>query len=232
MSDPAVEPVAVPLPMFPLGSVLFPGMALSLHVFEPRYLQLVGDCLRHGHEFGVVLIERGAEVGGGDLRFGVGTVARIIEAAPFPDGRWLLLCIGTRRIRVLTWLPDDPYPLALVENIFGRVDANGGDPSEAREELAAARADAERAVRRSLAVAGELDEAPVATTFEIDDDPVLAGWQLASAAPLGPVDHQRVLEHDPEADRLRLVAALADDAAALLAFRLACLGGDGEISTG
>jgi Lon protease-like protein len=94
--------------MFPLGVVLFPGMALPLHIFEARYREMIQDCLRHGQEFGVVLIERGSEVGGGDQRSDVGTVAHITEAAQLPDGRWALLAVGTRRIRVQTWLPDDP----------------------------------------------------------------------------------------------------------------------------
>ena len=65
--------------MFPLGSVLFPHAVLPLHVFEPRYLALVERCLAGDQEFGVVLIERGSEVGGGDVRFSVGTVTRIVQ---------------------------------------------------------------------------------------------------------------------------------------------------------
>ena len=72
-----------------LGAV--PARALPLHVFEPRYRALVEDCLAGEPEFGVVLIERGSEVGGGDTRFDVGTVARIVEAAEFPDGRYALV---------------------------------------------------------------------------------------------------------------------------------------------
>lgn len=203
-------PVAVPLPMFPLGAVLFPHSLLPLHVFEPRYRALVRDCLRQGQEFGVVLIERGREVGGGDTRFGVGTVARIREAAELPDGRWAVLGVGTRRIDVRSWLPDDPYPVALVED---RPDHRLPDGHDA---LAAA----EAAVRRALALAGELDEAPAPSTVAIDADPSVAAWQLAALAPVGPVDHQRALEVDDPVERLRLVAELAADASALLAYRL------------
>jgi len=63
----------VATPMFPLGMVHFPGIVLPLRVFEPRYRQLTADCLAGDGEFGVVLIERGWEVGGGDTRFNVGT---------------------------------------------------------------------------------------------------------------------------------------------------------------
>lgn len=205
------EPVAVPMPMFPLGTVLFPHVLLPLHVFEPRYQALVRDCLRNTHEFGVVLIERGFEVGGGDTRFDVGTVARIREAAALPDGRWALLCTGMERIRVRSWLPDDPYPLALVER---RPDI----PLPAQEGEVLGQAEA--AVRRALALAGELDEAPVPATFELSGERRVAAWQLAAVAPLGPVDHQRLLEVDDEATRLRLLVDLAQDAASVLAYRL------------
>lgn len=212
MTVPDREPVAVPLPMFPLGSVLFPHMPLALHVFEERYRALVRDCLRHGNEFGVVLIERGAEVGGGDSRFGVGTVARIVEAVPFPDGRWELLCVGTRRARVVTWLPDDPYPVALVEDLPDPPLGPDGEKSLAT---------AEAQVRRSLALAEELDEAPFRAGVKLADDRAAAAYQLAAIAPLGPVDQQRLLEAAGPAERLSLLADLAADAAGVLAFRLA-----------
>src|SRR3954470_15280070 len=103
------------LPMFPLGAVLFPGVGIPLHVFEPRYRALMRHCLDTDRRFGVVLIERGSEVGGGDVRFDVGTCARIVEADGLPDAGWALVAIGVERLRVRRWLPDDPYPRAEVE---------------------------------------------------------------------------------------------------------------------
>ena len=105
--------------MFPLGSVLLPGGLLPLHVFEPRYRQLVIDCLAADDgdpEFGVTMIERGWEVGGGDERTNVGVVARMVQVDALDDGRYALVAVGTRRIRVNAWLPDDPYPLADVDD--------------------------------------------------------------------------------------------------------------------
>lgn len=103
--------------MFPLGSVLLPGGGLPLHVFEPRYQALVRHCIEApGHEFGVVLIDRGSEVGGGESRRDVGVVARMVKIAPLDGGRFAVLAVGTRRIRVVEWLPDDPYPRAVVED--------------------------------------------------------------------------------------------------------------------
>ena len=88
----------MPLPMVPLGTVLVPTAGLPLHVFEPRYRALVNDCLAGDREFGVVLIERGSEVGGNDVRTSVGTVARIVEAAELPAGRWAIGAVGVRRV--------------------------------------------------------------------------------------------------------------------------------------
>ena len=64
--------------MFPLGSVLLPGVVMPLHIFEPRYRALARRCLEGDRRFGVVLIERGSEVGGGDVRCGVGTRAEVV----------------------------------------------------------------------------------------------------------------------------------------------------------
>jgi len=94
--------------MFPLGTVLLPGGAVALHVFEDRYRALVADCLAGDGRFGVVLIERGSEVGGGDRRVAVGTEAAIEAATSFDDGRFGLLARGLRRLEVVQWLGERP----------------------------------------------------------------------------------------------------------------------------
>lgn len=209
------EEAVVPLPMFPLGAVLFPSMPLPLHIFEPRYRAMTRDCLRSGREFGVVLIERGSEVGGGDTRCDLGTVARIVAESKFPDGRWALMTRGERRIRVVTWLPDDPYPLALVQSV-----GEAGPPPDA-EELHRC----ERLVRRALALATEAglghEDIPGLSpaVFTLDPDPEVAQWQLCRAVPVGPLDHQRLLEA-PGDERLGLLAELAQGALDLFAWRL------------
>src|SRR5262245_13277872 len=106
------------MPMFPLGVALLPGGVLPLHVFEPRYRQMVHDILSDdvdAPEFGVVMIERGREVGGGDVRTRVGTIARVVDIRALADGRYAMVAVGERRLRVNAWLPDDPYPLADVD---------------------------------------------------------------------------------------------------------------------
>lgn len=201
------------MPMFPLGTVLFPSGVLPLHVFEPRYRALVEACLAapDGPEFGVVLIERGSEVGGGDTRVDVGTVARIVEASRFDDGRYALATVGIRRLRVVEWLPDEPYPQALVESL--------SEPEIDADSAADARAAVEQRLRRVLGLASELGAA-VRTDVELDADPTRAGFQACALAPLGPFDAQQLLEVDDPRARLDRLVVQLDDLAELLQLRL------------
>ena len=106
------------LAMFPLGSVLLPTMGLPLRVFEPRYRALVEHCLESDSpEFGVVLIARGGEVGGGDVRNPIGCVARMLDVSRAADGRYGVMAVGVRRLEVIEWLEDAPYPRAMVEEL-------------------------------------------------------------------------------------------------------------------
>lgn len=202
--------------MFPLGSVLLPGALLPLHVFEPRYGRLVRDCLAGSrHEFGVVLIERGHEVGGGDVRNPVGTMAQIAQIAELAAGRFALITVGTRRIRVKDWFPDDPYPLAEVEDW-------PDDPAGATApELSARIAGMTARVRRTNALAVELGDVSADLAAEISEEPLLASYQLSTLAPIGPADRQRLLEAAGPADRIGMLGAVLDDVEAMLRFRLA-----------
>lgn len=104
----------VELAMFPLEVALLPDQDLPLRIFEPRYVALVQHCVDTGDPFGVVLIARGREVGGGDSRCEVGVLARITECIDQGENRYSLACRTGERIRVCEWLPDDPYPRASV----------------------------------------------------------------------------------------------------------------------
>ena len=103
------------LPMFPLSSVIFPESLFTLRVFEPRYLELVKECVMTGRGFGVCLIAKGHEVGGGDERYDYGTVSEILQAVEIGSGQLAISCVGRKRFRVLRWLEDSPYPKAIVE---------------------------------------------------------------------------------------------------------------------
>lgn len=102
------------LAMFPLELALLPNQDLPLRIFEPRYVALVRHCVDEGDPFGVVLISRGREVGGGDSRCDVGVLSRITECIDVGENRYSLACRTGERIRVCEWLPDDPYPRASV----------------------------------------------------------------------------------------------------------------------
>jgi len=201
--------------MFPLGMVLLPTMVVPIHVFEPRYRKMAGDCLAGDREFGVVLIERGSEVGGGDVRTDVGTVARIIEAQEFPDGRWGLIAGGVRRFRVRRWLEDDPYPRAEVQDW-----PDGRLSDEEAERANAGLAPVVAAWRRVLALRSELGAPGPPAGFEASDDPSTALWQLAALSPLGPMDRQQLLAAADAAQRMEQLAALLADAEELARARI------------
>jgi len=193
------------LPMFPLSTVLFPHASLPLHVFEPRYRALMHDCLEGDRRFGVVLIERGSEVGGGDQRSSLGTRGVITEAAETPDGRWLLVVEGECVIEVEQWLPDDPYPVALVSEV--RALPGAQDPVPLLEE-------ASQRLRRTRALVAEHGGSPALPPGELVDpgtDPETASWQLCAHAPLSAYDAQRLLAADDAQERLSLLIGLMDD---------------------
>lgn len=189
------------IPMFPLGSVLLPRGVLPLHIFEPRYQLLLNHALEGDRTFGVVLISRGSEVGGGEVRTTIGTLARIEEHQRYDDGRATVIAVGTKRIEVLDWLSDDPYPRARVIDLL-ETEAAEGDAvllAETRSKL-----DALLATAVDL---GRLDRVP-----EIDwsTDTIDAIWQLATVAPIGQLDRQAILSDIEPGDRLSRLAGLID----------------------
>ena len=193
------------LPMFPLSAVLFPHASMPLHVFEPRYRELMRDCLEGDPHFGVVLIDRGSEVGGGDVRAALGTRGVITRAAELPDGRWVLEVRGEAVVVIDEWLPDDPYPLALVHE---------PDPVPPQPDPGPLLDDAIGRVRRARAL---LSEHGGGTALEpglaLDGggDAEQAAWHLCGAAPVSAYDAQRLLAADGAAERLALVVELMDD---------------------
>jgi Lon protease-like protein len=201
------------LPMFPLGTVLFPHAVLPLHVFEARYRALMQHCLDADRRFGVVLIERGSEVGGGDQRASVGTQGVITRAAELPDGRWVLEVTGEVPVVIEEWLPDDPYPVALVSDDPGGA-AEGEDGEVTEADLPALCLQATQRIRRTRAVLSEHGGAPaLAPGLQLDGggDTEVASWQLCAAAPLSTYDAQKLLTAGSAASRLtRLMQFMAE----------------------
>lgn len=201
------------LPLFPLPSVLMPAVAAPLHVFEPRYRQLVQDVLATDRLFGSCLITRGPEVGGGDERSDVGTVVELAQAQELDDGRWVIVVAGRQRYRVERWLEDDPYPRAVVTPW-----PDEGPPVDVDLALAPAGVEIAEAFRRCLTLASELGY-PSQDVRMADTLPD-ALFQMAAILPLSPLDAYHVLAVPGLADRLELMRELLADTAELLRLRL------------
>jgi uncharacterized protein len=207
----------VATPMFPLESAFLPAEDLPLRIFEPRYSQLVADCLAGDPVFGVVLIAAGREVGGDDDRYDVGTLARIVEHQGYGDGRYILRCRIGERIRVRQWLPDAPYPRALVEpwpDEPGEV-VTGASIHDLEdrvmglfERLANARGG--RLPPRDMLFAG----------VDTADGPGQSLYALASRVPMGQADRYAVLAAPSADDRLRALSEAIDTVAAMIDFQL------------
>ncbi|WP_235681210.1 LON peptidase substrate-binding domain-containing protein [Tomitella gaofuii] len=178
------------LPMFPLGGVALPGERLPLHIFEPRYRQLLEDCLDapDGPLFGSVLIERGSEVGGGDARTAIGSRMRITGHRGIAPGRHLVECIAESRITVVRWLDDDPYPRAEVRDWPDEP----GPPDVDMSALVSDIADLYSAIDR-LAEKQEADSPPPPRFDELPMDPGDRLYALAAQVPMGQSDRQSVL---------------------------------------
>ena len=191
LPEPGVGEQMAVMPMFPLGSVLMPAMPLNLRIFEERYLKLLGDLLgEETPEFGVVLIERGQEVGGGEKRMGVGTIASVNEIGT-TDEFYGLQSVGSRRFRVNAWLPDDPYPVADIDFLPDLIwDDN----------LMPARVHLETKVRRLLAFASEFGDLQYGADVQFSDDPMEACWQLAGVLPVGQLDQLDLLQSQSAED--------------------------------
>lgn len=190
------------LPLFPLHLVLFPGRPLPLHLFEPRYRQMLRDCLDGDGRFGVVAIRLGREVGT-DWRTDetdeedddmhsviheVGTMTEIKTVAERPDGRFDIITRGTGRFRVLAPLDDRPYLHATIEEI--------GDPETPADAAAAAELrDLLIPYLRGLGVPEEFCE-------RLPDDPSELSYLACSALQVEVPVQQQLLEMPTHASRM------------------------------
>lgn len=105
----------IKIPLFPLNVVLFPGMPLDLHIFEPRYRIMVRECIEQKRPFGVALIRQGQEVQGPAVPYSVGCTARIASVKRLPDGRLNLTVMGKNRFRIRSLDDTKAYLSAEVE---------------------------------------------------------------------------------------------------------------------
>ena len=185
----------VEIPLFPLGTVLFPGGPLPLRIFETRYIDLVRRCLRDDSGFGVVLIREGVEAGGPALTYDVGTYARIVDFSQQPDGLLGIRAVGERRFRIL-------------ERRRARDGLNVADvewlPADVPQPLPEEFAELGPALDAILAQVGE----PYASLERRLDDAAWVAGRLAEILPIPPGQKQHCLELDDPVERLRFLRPL------------------------
>lgn len=205
------------LPMFPLEVAMLPGEELPLRIFEPRYSALVQACLATDDPvFGVVLIEAGREVGGGDARSDVGALARITEHADMGAGRYRLKCVMAERIRVVEWLPDDPYPRAVMEEWPDEP----GDPVD----FAAIRDIEDRMVglfeRIATARGAQVNARDIVHGADESGDPARWLYALTARLPMGQADRYAILAAPSVAERVTALSEAVDTVVAMVEFQL------------
>jgi Lon protease-like protein len=201
-------------PMFPLGMTLLPGEPLSLQVFEPRYRAMVADCTSPDGDntFGVVLIARGHEVGGGEERVDVGTLALIEEFSVRPDGRYHLSCVGTDRFRVRSWQADDPYPKADIELWPTQdIDSQTLDLGPVVRRL-------ESLAETLLRIRGIGVEDRLVEPLQSDEPVETKIFDTAVRLGLGPADRLRILSAPNTARRIDELSQALDDLIAVIEF--------------
>lgn len=187
--------MAETLPLFPLGTVLYPGMILPLHIFEERYRRLVRDLLDspEPRKFGVIAIRRGRETGPSARElYHVGCTAIVREVTAHVDGRFELETVGGDRFRLLAVDRSRPYLQGSVEPLPDRIDEPAALPA-----VPAARA----AFAEYLTIFPERG-GPTIKVSELPDEPVLLSYVIAAAMILDLPEHQALLEAADAASRL------------------------------
>ncbi len=182
------------LRLFPLNTVLFPGAVLNLHIFEPRYRQLISDCAAGEEPFGVCLIREGDEAGDPEVTpHEVGTTAEISDLKPLAGGRYYLSTIGRRRFRIERIVGRDPYITAEVTYLA--------------EETLADEITVEGLVSEIRAIFREylrllVEFSGMQADIELPADPVEASFLIGDALQVADSMKQRLLELSSTEQRL------------------------------
>jgi Lon protease-like protein len=228
------------LPLFPLGTVLFPGMILPLRVFEERYRQMVADLLdqpEQAREFGVIAIRKGHEVGADNARemHDIGCAARLRETARHADGRFDLVTVGTRRFRLLRIDDTLPYYQGEIEELPELVLTGQALPDQAPpDQPVAGRAPDATAIDREAAAQAAWAVRAVQGAFrdylnaladragavvrvaDIPDDPILLSYVVAAGMIIDLPERQALLTAPDAVSRLKAERALLTRERAML----------------
>lgn len=184
------------LPLFPLNTVLFPQARLPLHIFEPRYREMIARCLDDDLAFGVLLIKAGVEVGGPAIPYAVGTIAQITDLTRLPDGRMNLTALGVTRFQLLEQFDTHAYATGRIVLL----------PDQRVDEThtQSVTADVRRWFTEYVRAIRQVSEPDrVATAFNLPDDPTALSYIVAAVLPIAAVEKQRLLEVSTTHERLQ-----------------------------
>jgi len=218
----------IEIPMFPLSGVFVPGDPVSLRVFEPRYVSMCKDILAgDSMSFATVMITAGSEVGGNDRRGEWGTFVQIRDMYVTEEGGYMLLGVAGERCKIMQWLPDDPYPKALVEqrqtseiqmNVFGvlcdRLTMSAQRVRSLIQQLADMR-DMQMEPLPGLTKVAAGQWAPDHADVRAWDH---AFWEVVRHTPCGPQDRYALLCLDEADKRLDILDRILDHVAEVIAF--------------
>ena len=182
------------LPLFPLHVVLYPEMPLPLHIFEPRYREMVRRCREEHSPFGVVLIRDGEETGAAAVPHSVGTAARITHYEGLPDGRMNIIVTGESRFRVLEVQHRHAYLTARAEPL----PEEDADPARLEPAFGAVSGLFRSYLRTVSAVAGR----PL-SALQLPQDPEFLSYAIAMFLQIPLSEKQRLLEMTATEARLR-----------------------------
>jgi len=182
------------LRLFPLNTVLFPGAVLNLHIFEPRYKQMVSECLQGGEPFGVCLIREGDEAGDPDVMpYDVGTTAEIGDVTPLENGRYYISSVGRRRFRVERVVAREPF---LTVEVAYLPEDSAEDESAIDVLLREIRAVFREYLRLVVEFSG------MHADIDLPEDPVDASFLIGDALQVADSMKQRLLELSSTEQRL------------------------------
>lgn len=183
------------LPLFPLNAVLFPGMPISLHIFEPRYKLMIEQCIQTSQPFGVVLIRQGVEAFGPPADpYRVGCTAQITQVERLKDDRMNIIAIGVERFQIYSLSQSKPYLVAMVEP-YPLDDHNQPLIQQAAEQL-------RPWIERYLAKLAQFSDEGPFDPHQLPDDPVALGYLAATLVQIPLDQKQRLLTTDHAADLL------------------------------
>jgi Lon protease-like protein len=182
------------IPLFPLPNlVLFPRVAVPLHIFEDRYKLMVNRCIDQADVFGLVLLQEGAEEESEETILRVGVTARVVQVERFDDGRMNILCAGEARFRIRNFTGREPYWTGIVEFLE--------DEAEDDDRLAPARDSVAGLYRQAMELMSRLKDAE-APEVELPDSPLNLSYMVSYVLDLPAARKQELLEFSSTEARL------------------------------